>query len=631
MKKIVVLFLIIFLLCTIVTVGFYFVTQRGFLARDLYLYYGTSENAIQLSQTDASQSETLLEAVKSNEKFINTEATSAFLNYSLNLKVVYWPDIIMNYEISYNPYSGVGAIKKGLLNKSLYTVPAETMAYLLSPESITISKSAETTNLQTIEKQEYFEIMQDLTYLGGKPESLKDPILYEMEVVNIHGTTFKYDINVDMSERTAFINTPHGYYSLSEKSAGILLSLEKIYTDYQTVMQPLPEISLSVDSVKNPRYSERNWTRIKPSGEIIFESIPASYVTAIESIAPGQKIEAEYNPDEKPDAIIIYEYKNGELSDEYDLMNEDVYVPEFEGDLKYSLKAIYEHSTYPESFGTITYEYSFIIELPTQANIKYTQVRPGDILAFYIKYASEEESFSLESNLGNFKADFMPYGESLMIYMPVNWWASPKDYSATIYKKTGSTKEVFSTYAFTILPDDFETIYQQLVVSDELAQKADPVNTANDAIIIKEAKSHSGKTSHLDGLFIMPLNGALGTSYAQTRYINGENPYRHSGLDIDGDTGDSIIAANRGEIVFAGELVRTGNTVIIDHGMELFSSYLHMSEIDVKAGDFVEKGDLIGKVGSTGFSTGPHLHWSITLYGNYMSPLWLVENSLIPD
>ena len=149
--------------------------------------------------------------------------------------------------------------------------------------------------------------------------------------------------------------------------------------------------------------------------------------------------------------------------------------------------------------------------------------------------------------------------------------------------------------------------------------------------MVREAKSHSNETSYLDGLFILPLTGEFGTSYAQTRYINGENPYRHSGLDIDGDTGDPIIAANSGEVVFSGELVRTGNTVIIDHGMELFSSYLHMSELDVTKGDFVEKGDLIGKVGSTGFSTGPHLHWSITLYGNYMSPMWLVENPIVPN
>lgn len=631
MKKAALVLLILLMLCAIVTAGFYYITQRGFLARNIYLYDKKPENAIEMNITDSPSQLLLLDAVKSNRKLADTDLNSSFLDTKINLEVLYWPDITMNYEISYNPYSGVGAIKKGLLEKSLYAVPAKTMAYILSAKSITINKAESPTTRQSLAQSEYSEIVKDLSYLGGKPEQLNDPLIYELEVITIHGTTLKYDIGIDMSARTAFLNTTHGYYSLSEESTQTLMSLETIYSDYQSLMQPLPEISLSIVSVKNPFHSEKNWTRIKPSGEVILENTPASYDTEIEKITSGQKIEIEYKPDEKPDAIILYEYKNMELANEYNLMNEDVYVPEYEGELRYSLKAIYESTTYPESYGTITNDYSFTIKLPTQAAIKYTQVRPGDILAFYIKYADEGEAFSLESDLGNFKADFMPYGENMVLYMPVNWWTSPKDYSATIYKKTGSTKEIFSTYSFTILPDNFETIYQQLVVSAELAKKADPVNTANDAVVIKEAKSHSNETSYLDGLFIMPLNGALGTSFGQTRYINGENPYRHSGLDIDGDTGDPIVAANRGEIVFAGELVRTGNTVIIDHGMQLFSSYLHMSAFDVKAGDFVEKGDLIGKVGSTGFSTGPHLHWAITLYGNYMSPLWLVENSLIPD
>lgn len=629
MKKIAFLLLMIFLLCAVVTAGFYYTTQYGFLSRDLYIYSETQEAGLKLRQIDDESQNILLDAVRSTEKF--SDPAAAFLDSAINLRVIYWPNITMNYEISYNPYTGTGAIKKGLLNKSLYKVPADTMTYILSPESISLNKTSDDTDPQQIEEQEYFKLIQGLEYIGGKPDILTNPKAYNMELTTIHGTAVKYDIQIDFSSKKAFVNTSRGYYSISEDSAKMLLSLEKIYTDYKSATHPIPEISLSIGFVINPQYSEKNWTRIKPSGEIVLENLPDSYNVPFVPLNPGQKIEAEYKSNEKPDAIILYEYKNGELANEFNLLLEDVYVPEFQGELIYSLKAIYEHATYPESYGTIIHDYSFLIDMPAEATIKYAQVRPGDILAFYVKYTDEGETFSLESNLGNFKADFMPYGENLMLYMPVNWWTTPKDYSATIYKKTGTTKEIFSTYSFTIVPDNFETIYQQLVVSDELAKKADPVNTANDAIVIKEAKSHSNKTSYLDGLFIMPLNGDLGTSYAQTRYINGKNPYRHSGLDIDGETGDPIIAANRGEVVFAGELVRTGNTVIIDHGMELFSSYLHMSAFDVKAGDFVEKGDLIGKVGSTGFSTGSHLHWSITLYGNYMNPLWLVENSIVPD
>ncbi len=76
------------------------------------------------------------------------------------------------------------------------------------------------------------------------------------------------------------------------------------------------------------------------------------------------------------------------------------------------------------------------------------------------------------------------------------------------------------------------------------------------------------------------------------------------------------------------ELIRTGNTVIIDHGVGMFSSYLHLSKIDVVVGDNLEKGDIIGEVGSTGFSTGPHLHWAITINGKYIDPEFLLENDI---
>ena len=80
-----------------------------------------------------------------------------------------------------------------------------------------------------------------------------------------------------------------------------------------------------------------------------------------------------------------------------------------------------------------------------------------------------------------------------------------------------------------------------------------------------------------------------------------------------GTTGTLVHAAQRGRVVLAEELFFSGNTVVVDHGLGIYTFYGHFSEIDAKVGDVVEKGAVIGKVGATGRVTGPHLHWGLTV------------------
>jgi murein DD-endopeptidase MepM/ murein hydrolase activator NlpD len=87
------------------------------------------------------------------------------------------------------------------------------------------------------------------------------------------------------------------------------------------------------------------------------------------------------------------------------------------------------------------------------------------------------------------------------------------------------------------------------------------------------------------------------------------------------DAGVPVYAPARGKVVFAALTQVRGNMTVIDHGVGVFSAYFHQSEIDVQVGQMVEPGTLIGKVGTTGLSTGPHLHWSLFVNGEYVDPL----------
>src|SRR5256886_11484819 len=116
-----------------------------------------------------------------------------------------------------------------------------------------------------------------------------------------------------------------------------------------------------------------------------------------------------------------------------------------------------------------------------------------------------------------------------------------------------------------------------------------------------------------DGKFRMPLDGVTtGSNFGRRRILNGNPGTPHGGGDLPGTTGTPVHAAQRGKVALAEELFFAGNTVVLDHGLGVYTFYGHLSEIDAKVGDTLEAGAALGKVGATGRVTGPHLHWGLT-------------------
>jgi murein DD-endopeptidase MepM/ murein hydrolase activator NlpD len=112
--------------------------------------------------------------------------------------------------------------------------------------------------------------------------------------------------------------------------------------------------------------------------------------------------------------------------------------------------------------------------------------------------------------------------------------------------------------------------------------------------------------------FIKPTEGRISGIYGSQRILNGIKKNPHGGLDIAAPEGTPIKATSDGKVMLAAKgLYYTGNIVIIDHGYGLKSMYIHMKDININNGDLVKQGQIIGTVGSTGRSTGPHLHWNI--------------------
>ncbi len=129
-----------------------------------------------------------------------------------------------------------------------------------------------------------------------------------------------------------------------------------------------------------------------------------------------------------------------------------------------------------------------------------------------------------------------------------------------------------------------------------------------------------------NGKFLAPNKGRKSTGYGVRRYYNGKfaNDYYHRGLDYAGAAGSPVVAPAAGRVSLVGTVSQGfrvhGNVVGVDHGQGVTSIFMHLSRINVKEGDMVKPGQLIGAVGSTGASTGPHLHWGLYVNGLSVDP-----------
>ncbi|MEC7082283.1 MAG: M23 family metallopeptidase [Pseudomonadota bacterium] len=150
--------------------------------------------------------------------------------------------------------------------------------------------------------------------------------------------------------------------------------------------------------------------------------------------------------------------------------------------------------------------------------------------------------------------------------------------------------------------------------------KQDNINVAN---------ARSGNTD-LDALFTRfewPAKGVISGVYGSQRILNGVPKWPHYGLDIANETGTPVYAPVDGVVTMADDLYYSGNTLILDHGMRVFSTLLHMDTITVEVGETVKQGEQIGTIGSTGRSTGPHLDWRINLGNTRLDPQTIISGS----
>ncbi len=158
-------------------------------------------------------------------------------------------------------------------------------------------------------------------------------------------------------------------------------------------------------------------------------------------------------------------------------------------------------------------------------------------------------------------------------------------------------------------------------------RKKDLLRVAKEQEVLNNIYASSVSTPYFQTAFKVPLNSYVTSIYGIRRTYNKQHKGQHLGTDFRAPVGEKIPAANRGKVVFSGDLFYTGWTVIIDHGLDIFTVYGHLSKTLVESGQIVQRGDLIGLAGSTGRSSGPHLHWGVKIHGQYIDGIDLAEQT----
>lgn len=196
-----------------------------------------------------------------------------------------------------------------------------------------------------------------------------------------------------------------------------------------------------------------------------------------------------------------------------------------------------------------------------------------------------------------------------------------------IWVASGGTTYV-SRWSIDVMPKKYPS--EKLSVNPAMVTPPASANAriAKERRLVREAFGSASKEVRWELPLVRPVPGSATSVYGKRRIYNGILKGRHGGVDYRAANGTPTRAAASGKVVLVGDHYYAGKSVYIDHGGTLVSMYFHLSRIDVKVGQVVGAGDVIGLTGSTGRVTGPHLHFGVAQGGRMIDPAPLISSGL---
>ncbi len=427
-----------------------------------------------------------------------------------------------------------------------------------------------------------------------------------------------YKLSFDLENRKAYVSQEDNNYVVSADSAEKLFSDENFYYIYIDHTLYGAYLDYNEDRL-NPEI-KYDWTYRDIEGHFTKKegTIKGADEDAIK-ISENDNLDIVY--ERVPDSQVVKAYSQGSLVGTGTNIQDILNSLTADGEYLVESKAQWRQKEDSQPYGYQTLTFSVNVDRPAKAAIVTRENYPGNILIVSVENLNEGETLSLETDAVKTETTEYEHKGKRVFICPIDLYAQPGDYDVNIIVNKGTNSEYLIASPFEVKSKSFKTQY--LTISEEMNE----TNNDNAAIyefaqLVKPARTESVPEKLWEGTFSMPVEGELTTDFAEIRYVNNEqSSSRHSGLDLAVPRGTEIKAPNNGVVKFAMEgLLSPGNTVVIDHGMGLFTSYYHMDTIAVKKGQKVSKGEVIGTVGTTGFSTGPHLHYAVSIFNTYVNP-----------
>lgn len=442
-------------------------------------------------------------------------------------------------------------------------------------------------------------------------------ISYEV-LVKKASKTDSFRLKFDLSNQRAFVTNGDNNFVLPEKQVKNLLLNENFSYVY-------------VDSTMYESFLDYNEAKIAPNinYEWTFRDIEGHYVkkqglikgVSSESIKIGDEDAVDIAYEKVPDSQVVRVYSQGNLVSTGTNLQEVLKKLGVNGQYEIESQAQWFMKENSDFYGSQTMSFTISLEKRASVEIITRENYPGNILLVSVNNLNGNEKLKLNTDAVKTQTDMHVYKDKSVFICPIDLNAQPGAYDVHVVVNEGTTEEYTISTSFEVKEKSFKTQY--LTVTEEMNEtNNDSAAIYEFAQLVKPARTTSADEKLWEGTFIMPVEGELTTDFAEIRYVNNAvSSSRHSGLDLAAPLGTEIKAPNSGVVVFAMEgLLSPGSTVVIDHGLGIFTSYYHLDTIKVEKGKKVAKGEIIGTVGTTGFSTGPHLHYAVSIYNTYVNP-----------
>ena len=259
------------------------------------------------------------------------------------------------------------------------------------------------------------------------------------------------------------------------------------------------------------------------------------------------------------------------------------------------------------------------------------KIVPQDVITYPGKVTLAQHPWDASSPIQGIKCDdkeipFYYHQGAVKAYLTDSYFTKlPRHYVCFVtytFKQQVKTKDLWhvTVHKFKYASERLQVDKKHIVLSP-----ADQQRVALEQKKTAEVYRHGHPGPYFKTPFVRPLPSKITSYYGRKRIFNKGYRSQHLGTDFRAAIGTPIKNVNTGKVMLTDDLFYTGNTVIVDHGLGIFSVYGHLSEIQVEVGDIVLPGDIIGLSGDTGRVSGPHLHWGLKMQGLYTDGLSLVR------